>query len=161
VPDLLVWLQASGLGRAMRESGPWTYAVVNLIHILGIGTLFGSVVILDLRLLGVWRRVPLAHVADVAAPTAAAGFAVAATSGVCMLTANATDYVGNPFFLVKFPAIAIGFVNAVMVRRSAAWKHRHADELSAAERRRLAWMGGASLACWLTAVGAGRMIGYW
>ena len=51
--DLLSWAEASALGHLMRESGAWTYAVVNLAHILGIATLFGSVLVLDLRLLGV------------------------------------------------------------------------------------------------------------
>jgi hypothetical protein len=40
----------------MRESGPWTYAFVNLTHILAVSALFGSVLVLDLRLLGVWSR---------------------------------------------------------------------------------------------------------
>ncbi|MBI4887432.1 MAG: DUF2214 domain-containing protein, partial [Acidobacteria bacterium] len=50
--DFLAWMQASTLGVSMRESGVWTYAVVNLTHILGVATLFGSILILDLRLLG-------------------------------------------------------------------------------------------------------------
>ena len=63
----MVWLQASALGHFMRESGPWTYAIVNLAHILGIASLFGAIVILDLRLIGVWRRIPLSALADAAA----------------------------------------------------------------------------------------------
>ena len=52
-------LQGSALGVFVRESGPWTYALVNLGHLLGIALLFGGVVLLDLRLVGVWRLVPL------------------------------------------------------------------------------------------------------
>jgi hypothetical protein len=63
--------------------------------------------------------------------------------------------------LIKFPAIAIGFANAVLIRRSAAWRARGTRELSLQEQRQLAWMGGTSLACWLTAIAAGRMIAYW
>jgi hypothetical protein len=154
-------MQASALGHFIRESGPWTYAVVNLVHILGVSLLFGAVVILDLRLLGLWRRTPLSSLADAAAPLAAIGFAVAAASGVGLLATNATDYIGNPFLYIKFPAILVGLVNALALRASPAWQARSTRELSATENRRLAWMGGASLACWLTAIGAGRMIGYW
>jgi hypothetical protein len=159
--EFMTWMQASALGHFMRESGPWTYAVVNLAHILGIASLFGSIVILDLRLLGVWRRTPLAMIAGVAAPVAACGFALAATSGMGLLATKATEYVGNPFVYVKFPAIAVGVLNALMLNRSTAWQARHTRELSPRERRQLAWMGGTSLACWLTAIGAGRMIAYW
>ena len=57
---LLVWLEGSPLGELMRSSGVWTYGVLNLVHILSVATLFGSVLVLDLRLLGAWRQVPLA-----------------------------------------------------------------------------------------------------
>ena len=66
--DVLAWLESSALGMFMRGSGPWTYPVVNLIHILGVATLFGAVLILDLRLLGVWRRAPLPPITTAAAP---------------------------------------------------------------------------------------------
>ena len=54
---LLAWLESSALGHAMRESGVWTYGLVNLTHILGVSSLFGSVLVLDLRLLELWRGV--------------------------------------------------------------------------------------------------------
>jgi hypothetical protein len=159
--DALDWLQSSALGTLMRDSGPWTYPVVNLIHVLGVATLFGAVLILDLRLLGVWRRVPLAPITTVAAPVAMAGFALAAASGVCLLAANALEYENNPVLLVKFSAIGLGFVNAIVLRRTAAWRAHTTRDLTHSEARRLGLMGGVSLVSWLTAVGAGRMIGYW
>ncbi len=159
--DALDWLQSSALGTLMRDSGPWTYPVVNLIHVLGVATLFGAVLILDLRLLGVWRRVPLAPITTVAAPVAMAGFALAAASGVCLLAANALEYENNPVLLVKFSAIGLGFVNAIVLRRTAAWRAHTTRDLTHSEARRLGLMGGVSLVSWLTAVGAGRIIGYW
>ena len=159
--DALAWLQSSALGMFMRGSGLWTYPVVNLIHILGVATLFGAVLILDLRLLGAWRRAPLPAIATAAAPVAMAGFALAAASGLCLLATNALEYEKNPFLLVKFAAIGLGLLNAVALRRTAAWRAHATRNLSRSEARRLALMGGVSLASWLTAVTAGRMIGYW
>jgi hypothetical protein len=159
--DFMAWMQASTLGHLMRESGAWTYAIVNLTHILGLASLFGATVILDLRLLGVWRRTPLATLADVAVPVAVCGFALAATSGIALFATKATEYAGNPFLYIKFPAIAIGLLNALMLHFSPAWQARGTRELSRRERLQLAWMGGTSLACWLTAIAAGRMIAYW
>ena len=60
-----------------------------------------------------------------------------------------------------FAAIALGLLNIVLVRRLPAWKARANPDLGPAERRQLAWAGGASLACWLTAISAGRLIAYW
>jgi hypothetical protein len=159
--DVFAWLESSALGTFMRDSGPWTYPVVNVIHVLGIATLFGAVLVLDLRLLGVGRRAPLAAISTVAAPVAMAGFALAAASGACLLAANALEYEGNPVLLVKFSAIGLGLVNAIVLRCTAGWRAHTTRQLCRSEARRLALIGGVSLASWLTAVGAGRIIGYW
>ena len=155
------WLEGSALGHAMRESGVWTYGVVNLIHILGVTALFGSVLILDLRLLGLWRKVALSAISTPAVPVAAAGFVIAVLSGVCLLATKATEYVGNPFLYVKFPAIGLGILNVVALSSFSAWKQHKIRELTDRERSTLAVFGGISLLCWLTAISAGRMIGYW
>jgi hypothetical protein len=154
-------MEASALGHLMRESGPWTYALVNLGHILGIATLFGSVLVLDLRLLGVGRRIPLATLSAATVPVSAAGLALALLTGSALLATKATAYEGNPFLLIKFPAIALGLLNALALRFLPAWQARATRELSRQEHRQLAVAGGISLVCWLTAVSAGRMIGYW
>ena len=149
------------LGELVRGSGVWTYAILNLGHILGISTLFGSIAVLDLRLLRVTQRVPIAALARVTVPVAKAGFALAVATGVSMLCTNATEYIGNPFLLIKFPAILIGLVNVGIISRLPAWRASRERELTPHENRQLAVMGGFSLASWLTAVSAGRMIGYW
>ncbi len=154
-------MEASALGHYMRESGPWTYAVVNLSHILGVATLFGSVLVLDLRLLGCWRRIPIAALASATTPVATVGFGIAALTGTALLATKATDYLNNPFFDIKFPAIALGVINVLILNLLPAWRARGTRQLSRAEHRQLAVMGGISIACWLTAVSAGRMIGYW
>ena len=81
----------------MRNAGVWTYGIVNLTHILGVSSLFGAVLVLDLRLLGLWRSVPLASIARPTVPIATTGFIVAATSGLCLISTNGSEYIGNPF----------------------------------------------------------------
>lgn len=157
----MAWLQGSALGHAMRESGVWTYGVVNLLHILGVASLFGAVLLLDMRLLGCWRKVPLAAITKPTVPIATAGFVIAATSGVCLLSVKATEYVGNPFLYIKFPAIGLGILNVLALSSFPAWRQHRIRELSPREQSRLALFGGISLLCWLTAISAGRMIGYW
>jgi hypothetical protein len=158
---LLVWLEGSTLGQLMRTSGVWTYGVVNLAHILGIATLFGGVLVLDLRLLGLWRRVPLPALERPALSLACAGFALAVVSGTALITTNATEYLGNPFLAVKFTAIGLGLLNAIVAQLLPAWRVRAADPLPGRSRAVLAAVGATSLLAWLGAVTAGRMIGYW
>ena len=160
--DLLTWIEQTGLGHMMRESGPWTYAIVNVAHILGVSTLFGSVFVLDLRLLGVWSgRIRIADLSTAVTPVGMTAFVVALVTGAALLATKATAYVDNPFLLIKFPAIAVGMLNAGILNLTPAWKEVGVRALRPGERRQLAIMGGISLVCWLTAVTAGRMIGYW
>jgi hypothetical protein len=158
---LLAWLEGSPLGHVMRGSGVWMYAIVNLAHIVGVSTLFGSILVLDLRLLGLWRRVPIAALASAASPLATAGFLLAAPTGLGLLATKGTEYAGNPFLLIKFAAIGLGLINVLVVRRSRAWRARDSRPLAPSEERQLATMGGLSLVSWFTALAAGRMIGYW
>jgi hypothetical protein len=161
VADLLAWLEGSPLGHAMRNAGVWSYGIVNLTHILGVSSLFGAVLVLDLRLLGLWRSIPLASIARPTVPIATTGFIVAALSGLCLLSTNGSEYIGNPFLLIKFPAIFVGLLNVVVLSRLPAWKERETRVISTAEQRQLSVFGGVSLLSWLTAIGAGRLIGYW
>jgi formate-dependent nitrite reductase membrane component NrfD len=157
----LEWIEGSALGHAIRDSGVWTYGILNLVHVIGIATLFGSILMLDLRLLGWRRHASLGEVGSLTVPVAAVGFTLAAVSGICMLATNGSDYIGNPFLPIKFVAIGLGIANAVVLGQLAAWKSR--DEQSATPRDRtvLSIAGGVSLLCWVSALSAGRMIGYW
>ena len=145
----------------MLDYGVWTYPIVNLLHILGIATLFGAVVVLDLRLMGVWRSTPLTAITTAAVPVATTGFLLAVLSGPCLLATKALDYEQNPFLLGKFSAIGLGLANVIVLRRTAAWRAHTTRELSRVEARQLAAIAGMSLVSWLTAVTAGRMLGYW
>ena len=159
--ELLTWLEASLLGQAVRGAGVWSYAVINLVHILGVATLFGSVLILDLKLMGLFPRVSLPAVSVPTAPLAALGFAIAAASGVCLLATNATEYRDNPFLLIKFGAICAALANFALVHHSSAWRARGTNDFSRRQRAQLAAGGAVSLLAWATAVTAGRMLGYW
>src|SRR5687768_7642157 len=145
----------------MRGAGVWTYGLVNLFHIVGVSVLFGSLLLLDLRLLGLWQRVPLAAIATAAVPVSRAGFALAAASGICLIVTNATEYSGNPFLLLKFPAIALGLLNVIVLETLPEWRARAARDPVLPQSRRLAIMGGVSLLCWSVAIASGRMMGYW
>ena len=98
-----------------------------------------------------------------------------------MITTNATEYVGNPFLPIKFAAIGLGVLNVIaaqfLPRGATARRARRSPQRGrgvalalgvVVALRETCWrsaalkiVGGTSLACWLTAVAAGRMIGYW
>jgi hypothetical protein len=156
-----MWLESSALGVFMRTSSLWIYPIVNLLHIFGIAALFGSAAIIDLRLLGFWPRSPVAAITDAAVPVTTGGFILAVLTGVPLLATKSTEYIGNPYLPIKFAAIGLGVLNVVLLNLLPAWKARGARELDPRERRTLAIFGGLSLAAWITAISAGRLIAYW
>jgi hypothetical protein len=156
--DLAVWIEGSLLAKFLR-SGPWLYPLVNLAHLLGIALLVGAIAALDLRLVGFWPDTPIAPLARITVPVAAAGLAMAILTGPALFVVRATEYVENPFLWAKFGAVALGLANLVALHGSAAW--RSEGHRPPRFRRRLALAGGVSLAAWIAAVSAGRMIAYW
>jgi hypothetical protein len=160
--ELMAWLEASALAEFLRGLGIWTYGLLNLAHILGIAGLFGAVLLLDLRLLGLWRSIPATHLIRPAVPVAALGFVLAATSGVMMFSFNTTEYHGNPFLYIKLPLIVAGLANVAIIQRLGAWQRAAAGAPERpGDRQLLAVFGALSLLIWLGAIACGRMIGYW
>lgn len=121
---------------------------------LGIALLVGAIVVLDLRLLGLWRRVPVAMLGPPAVSVASAGLGLAVVSGAALLSVQATEYAANPFLYIKFAAIAVGLVNIVLLRLGGDWTDERLG-------RRRAVAGLVSLLAWLAALTAGRLIAYW
>lgn len=160
--ELMAWLEASALADFLRGLGIWTYGIVNLLHILGIGTLLGSVLLLDLRLLGAWKSIPLPTLARPTVPMAGSGFVIAVCSGIAMLSFNTTEYHGNPFLYIKLPTLVVALINVAVIQRLSAWRRGVAgDTAQPGDRAVLALAGATSLLLWLTVVTCGRMIGYW
>ena len=157
--DLAAWLEASALARLLK-AGPWLYPLVNLAHVLGIALLVRAIAALDLRLVGLWPGVPVAALARAAVPVAGAGLALALATGPALFAVRATEYVGNPFLWAKLGAVAVAvaLANLAALRGSAAWRDAAGG---GRHRKRLALAGAVSLAAWLAAASAGRMIAYW
>ena len=79
--EWLSTIEQSGLATWVRESGSiWSYPTILTLHTLGLGILVGTNAILDLRLLGWGRRLPLADL-DMLFKPMWAGFALNAVTG--------------------------------------------------------------------------------
>jgi hypothetical protein len=154
--DWLAGLEAMALARALRDS-VWTYPLVNAGHILGVALLVGSIVPLDLRLLGAWRSVPLALLWKVLTRSAAAGLALAIGCGSLLFIARATEYAASGLFLAKMAVVGTGMANALALRMIAPDGLRPAVEKPP---RRVQVAGCVSLAAWLAALTLGRLVGY-
>ena len=148
-------LQESALGQVMRSS-PALYPAVEILHILGFVVLVGSILALDLRLLGLGRPIPIQPMAQLLLPLSRFGFLLAISMGLLLFSADAAHVVRNPAFQTKLLLIAAALVNIVIAHvgpwRVALWR---AEASGGAKVTAL-----VSLLLWPGAVCAGRLIAY-
>lgn len=90
-------LQASPFGAWARGSS-LAYPIANLVHLLGLTMLLGAIGVVDLRLAGVWRRVPVAPLAEALTPVGIAGLFLILPSGLVMFAADAATLVRSPVY---------------------------------------------------------------
>jgi hypothetical protein len=91
----------------MRQAR-WLYPAVNTAHILGLATLYGSLVVLHLRAPVDAAGATAPGLDKLVTPVAASGFAIAVVSGLLMFTTDAVKYAGASLFLIKMALILGG-----------------------------------------------------
>lgn len=147
---MLAAFEALPLADAVRRS-VWAYPILEIVHISGFAALVGSLLTLELRVLGAQAELALAPLGRLAVRIALAGFAVAATAGVLMFVASATELGRNPAFLSKMALIAAAGVNALVFHmRGSVRLHDAVARVQAT----------VSLLLWFGVIGCGRLIAY-
>lgn len=149
-------IEASALGAAMRDL-PWLFASVKAVHLAGISMLAGSIGILDLRLLGLRRSVPVRRLAGRVLPWTAASLFLIVPSGLAMFVANAGELIASPVFALKICLILLaganaGIFHAGVFRSAAQWNVKVMPPLAARAA------AGVSLALWGSVIACGRSI---
>ncbi|MGE0874714.1 MAG: hypothetical protein AB7O31_08600, partial [Burkholderiales bacterium] len=106
-------IEASALGEAMRKS-LWLFPTVETLHIIGLALLVGSIAVLDLRLLGLSRSIPVRRLAAHVLPWALGSFVLIVPTGLAMFVAHAGDYISNSTFVLKICLIMAAGANAAV-----------------------------------------------
>ncbi|WOD11458.1 DUF2214 domain-containing protein [Pseudomonas sp. NyZ704] len=141
------WLRRSNLA----------YLLVNAAHIAGLGMLLGSIITLDMRLLGLFRQAPLQPLAQVLSRTAAGGLVFAIITGTWLFLVNAPEYVGNNAFLSKLLLVSLAVANATFLHSRRHWALALQEGEPNLPVRIHALL---SLLLWPAALVAGRWIGF-
>jgi len=157
VDALFAWVEASSLSTWIREADTiFAFQGILVLHALGMGFLAGGNAAINLRILGVARRVPLAAMAGFF-PLLWISFAASLVSGVLLLIAYPTKALTNPLFYVKVGAIALAIGLMPIIRDRVLRDPAGAHESLPARARRLAIL---SLLLWIGVIGAGRLLAY-
>jgi hypothetical protein len=149
-------LEASAIGAALRDSS-WLFAAVKAVHLAGIAMLVGSIAVLDLRLLGLRRSIPVRRLAGHILPWTAASFFLIVPSGLAMFVANAGELIANPVFALKICLILLaganaGIFHAGVFRGAGQWD---VDVMPPTAARAAA---AVSLALWVSVIACGRSL---
>jgi uncharacterized protein DUF6644 len=153
------WIFQTPLSVAIRES-IWVYPILNVLHCVGILLVAGTIVVVDLRLLGLGlRRAPVSSVVRQVLPWTLTGFGFMALTGSMLAWSEPVRLYRSLFFPWKLVFIAMAGLNALLFhlgvyRGVGAWD----SALLTPVRARIA--GAVSIVCWICVIAAGRAIGY-
>lgn len=135
----------------------WAYPTVETLHIVALATLFGAITVVDLRILGFSRALPVSALFRHALPLAMLAFCLAAATGLLLFLAHADDLVGNRVFVLKICLIGVAGTNAAIFH-SSGWGNPEKWGGSAPLPARVLAL--LSLLTWLGVIACGRWIAY-
>lgn len=152
--SFFIWCENTRLALWIKGT-TWVFAIIETIHIIGLALLLGTMLIVDLRILGLgMRKQSTAELASELAPWTWAGLGVMILTGIPMFLSEAVRLYASTPFLLKM----VFLICAVIFHFTL---HRKVTGSEAAEN---AWQGKVaacvSLTCWLGVALAGRVIAF-
>ena len=153
---MLTWLENTGYAQWIL-TGLTGWPLVLTIHAVGLAIAVGMIIAMNLRILGLYKAIPLSTVHKLLA-FAWVGIALNIFSGFSLFMTQASYYVTSPPFIVKLSAIIAGIVLLVFTQKTidselSSWE---ASGVSAKGRN----LAIASISLWTLAVVTGRLIAY-
>ena len=159
VAGLLASLEASGLATSIRNS-LYLFPLIESVHVIGLTMVFGTILIIDLRLLGLASsRRPFTTLASDVLRWTWLAFAVTATTGALMFITNAGTYYHNLYFRAKMAMLVLSGVN-VLAFELTARRSVHTWDRNAAAPAAGRTVAAVSLAIWIGVVFLGRWVGF-
>lgn len=131
---------------------PFAYPIANTVHVLGLALLLGPIALVDLKLLGAFRALPLQPFVAAVRPIAVAGLVAMMLSGPVLFAADAVALAQSGVFRLKLLLVGLALVNALAF--PLVW--RGGGQVGLPARA----MAVASLLLWTSAAIAGRWIAY-
>ncbi len=155
----LEWLQATALAVTLRENET-LFPFVEGVHVLAITLVFGSISIMDMRLIGLaWRERSVDQVARSVLPVTWVAFAAAVVSGALLFASNAPKYAHNDFFFRKMVLIAMAGINMAIFHLLLN-PNTNRDSSGRAVPVSDRVVGVVSLLLWIGVIACGRWIGF-
>ena len=151
---LFDWFEYTTLGIVVRES-VWMFPVIEAVHLLGLCLLGGTVLTVDLRMLGLGlRRQTISELAGYLRPWLIGAVVMMLVTGVLLFLSEAVKCYYSQSFQVKMITLPVALIYTFTVREHEA----RIGRLDASARTRLT--AAVSMLLWFTVAAAGRWIGF-
>jgi len=146
------------IAKAMRE-WLWLYPSVEITHIVGFTLLVGSVVMFDLRVLGLSKGIPVRQLSRHLLPWSVGALFLIVPTGLLMFSAHASDFLNNRAFQLKMALLVTAGLNAAFFRMGPYQTVKTWDvQVPAPLAAKLSVS--ISLVLWLGVISCGRLLAY-
>ena len=158
IAAVLASLESSSLATTIRNS-LYIFPMLEATHVFGLAMVFGTIAIIDLRLLGVASTErPFTRMASEILKWTWAAFALTATTGALMFITNAAVYYHNFFFRTKMLMLVLAGLNMLVFELTAGRTIHRWDKDAAPLAGKAA--AALSLVMWIAVIFLGRWIGF-
>jgi hypothetical protein len=155
--QLWTWLESLPIAVHIAET--WWFPLLESFHVVGIAMVFGSLLMVDLRLLGIaGRSYAMSRMSKEMIPWTWAAFALSLITGLGLFSTRAEHYASNIAFQLKMLALLLAGINMVVLHFGVYRKVELWDNTALPLGAKVA--GGLSLFFWVSVMLTGRWIGH-
>jgi hypothetical protein len=157
--DLVHWINETAFSQYLRES-ELAFPLTEAIHLIGLGISVGTIIWVDLRLMGkVMRDVRVTEVVSRLEPWAVGGFLIMLVSGIFLFLGKPDNYYGTAAFKLKMLLLPVAGLNVLFFHyRVFPGVARWDDRAVPPWQGRL--VGSVSISVWLAIIVLGRWTAY-
>lgn len=155
--EFVAWVEQSSLGIWMMDS-IWGYPIVLSTHAVGMAIVVGTVLMIDLRLIGFVGKAPLDSFKNIFFITWI-GVALNLLSGVALFASDPEKFTFHPLFWAKIVLMLVG-VFFVFLLWSQVHKEGAGGDADFDPSTRLKVMAWVSMFTWFLVIVTGRLVGY-
>ncbi len=137
----------------------WGYPIILTLHSIGLAMVVGVLVVMDLRILGVPKSLPLLPLKQLMR-LVWIGFTLNLLTGLALFSADAVKFFNSPTFRFKIASVVVGVGLAVFLRVSVLGGGDAFDRGEVSVPVRAKAVAVLSIAVWLAAIGLGRYVAY-
>jgi hypothetical protein len=160
VRDFALWLATTSPSVFIQEHNTWAIPAIQSVHIVGIALVMGSVLMIDLRILGrTWTDQTLLQTTQRFGPWLTGSLWLLLATGVLMVVGEPVRELVTLSFWLKMTLVAIGAGVAITFQRTLRRHERHWED-TLVHRTSIKGLAIGTLLIWMAIVVLGRLIAY-